>query len=724
MGIITNGFENTPAQYYPVSIHSNDSSSKIITYTDDYGFYIDSIPVETLQPITVSVVDCFGFEQSQKFNNPDFINFADFNICVKNTGCQASFKIVPDSNNYLQINFINTSQGDYSFVKWEFGNGDFSYEENPSYTFDKEGFYKITLSVFDTSYWSYCYNTTFKLIYVGKHCNLNAAFSYEPDTSADDHLTYRFYDISEGDITSWYWDFGDGNTSIDQNPVHTYQSPGTYYTTLIIEDSLFPCIDSTGKHIKTAQYFSFTGKVTDSVTQQPVNHYLVNLYSAIYNKTYQAFTNTEGIYAFDSIIFIPDDMITVSLYDCNSIRHFITFDTLRKVNIANFEICTIEEVCAANFTFFLDTINNTPNYYNFFDKSEGNIAQWHWQFGDGNSSEEKNPVHIYQEHGNYTVTLSVSNITGSYCDTISYKICTPNYYDLGGQVFLDNFPININPGDSSNKAVAYLFRKVQNSWHYMDKCEFYDLGYYWFTQKLEGEYLIRIDLKNSSEAYNDYAPSYYKNQINWHFATPLFLNETAYQESIWLTPLTPLPSGTAKISGHITNMTNDSLADSNVLVQLFNSSDNIVRYTYTDKNSVYQFNNIPDGTYTIRAEHTGYCSNEPLVNIQNGSSVYSVELSIVNCETFGIKEINKNFKELLLYPVPAFNFITIKTNNNLIKDKIEIIDITGRTILTKNLNLTTKEITINIGNIEQGIYILKLYYNKSTPAVKKLIISH
>jgi hypothetical protein len=44
----------------------------------------------------------------------------------------------------------------------------------------------------------------------------------------------NFTDQSEGSITSWSWDFGDGTTSTEQNPTHTYDSPGTYTVQLTV----------------------------------------------------------------------------------------------------------------------------------------------------------------------------------------------------------------------------------------------------------------------------------------------------------------------------------------------------------------------------------------------------------------------------------------------------------------------------------------------------------
>ena len=58
-----------------------------------------------------------------------------------------------------------------------------------------------------------------------------AAFSGTP-TSGDAPLTVTFADESTNDPTSWSWDFGDGTTSGDQNPIHTYASDGSYTVSL------------------------------------------------------------------------------------------------------------------------------------------------------------------------------------------------------------------------------------------------------------------------------------------------------------------------------------------------------------------------------------------------------------------------------------------------------------------------------------------------------------
>jgi len=50
-----------------------------------------------------------------------------------------------------------------------------------------------------------------------------------------DKRLVAFTDKSIGKITSWKWDFGDGKSSTDQDPFHTYEKAGRYIVTLYIE---------------------------------------------------------------------------------------------------------------------------------------------------------------------------------------------------------------------------------------------------------------------------------------------------------------------------------------------------------------------------------------------------------------------------------------------------------------------------------------------------------
>jgi uncharacterized repeat protein (TIGR01451 family) len=68
------------------------------------------------------------------------------------------------------------------------------------------------------------------------------------------------------------------------------------------------------------------------------------------------------------------------------------------------------------------TYGKAPLTVQFTDKSKYNPTQWKWSFGDGATSTEQNPVHIYKTPGKYTVTLVATNAGGSDSDTIKNYI--------------------------------------------------------------------------------------------------------------------------------------------------------------------------------------------------------------------------------------------------------------------------------------------------------------
>jgi lysophospholipase L1-like esterase len=87
----------------------------------------------------------------------------------------------------------------------------------------------------------------------------------------------------------------------------------------------------------------------------------------------------------------------------------------------------------ANFTTVYD--HAFRNIIHFTDTTTGNPTSWSWNFGDGDTSTERNPVHTYKTTGNYQVTLTVTGLGGS-----SYSI--QNIVALGQVVSFANIPIN------------------------------------------------------------------------------------------------------------------------------------------------------------------------------------------------------------------------------------------------------------------------------------------
>ncbi|PKL58732.1 MAG: hypothetical protein CVV33_10370, partial [Methanomicrobiales archaeon HGW-Methanomicrobiales-4] len=70
---------------------------------------------------------------------------------------------------------------------------------------------------------------------VGAPEPVQASFTVSPE-SGSSPLVVTFTDTSKGSLTGWAWTFGDGGSSSEQNPVHTFTSPGAFEVNLTVTD--------------------------------------------------------------------------------------------------------------------------------------------------------------------------------------------------------------------------------------------------------------------------------------------------------------------------------------------------------------------------------------------------------------------------------------------------------------------------------------------------------
>ncbi|RLF26641.1 MAG: hypothetical protein DRN01_04295 [Thermoplasmata archaeon] len=111
---------------------------------------------------------------------------------------------------------------------WEFGDGTNSSEQNPVHVYTKTGNYSITLTVIDKMGSTYDYST-YAII---KTLGANANGPYIASTGKP--IEFQGSVHAEVPSCSWHWDFGDGVTSEEQNPVHSYTNEGTYTVVLTV----------------------------------------------------------------------------------------------------------------------------------------------------------------------------------------------------------------------------------------------------------------------------------------------------------------------------------------------------------------------------------------------------------------------------------------------------------------------------------------------------------
>jgi PGF-pre-PGF domain-containing protein len=127
----------------------------------------------------------------------------------------------------LAVQFTDASTVTSTSWSWDFGDGTISTEQKPTHTYTSSGSYTVNLTI------THSYGTNYipKSGYVTVYSQPVAGFAADISSGLPP-LSVQFTDQSTGLPTSWSWDFGDGTTSTDQNPVHVYSLAGSYTVTL------------------------------------------------------------------------------------------------------------------------------------------------------------------------------------------------------------------------------------------------------------------------------------------------------------------------------------------------------------------------------------------------------------------------------------------------------------------------------------------------------------
>ncbi|MCP4715488.1 MAG: PKD domain-containing protein [Deltaproteobacteria bacterium] len=130
------------------------------------------------------------------------------------------------------VQFFDKTAGDVFAWEWTFGDGGVSYEQNPFYTYYEPGEYTVGLMITDTSGRT---ETVIKneCVRVGD-CSVDAEFIGNPKVGYGP-LQVTFTNQSAGPVSIHAWDFGDGGTSDQQHPTHTFLRPGIYAVSLTVK---------------------------------------------------------------------------------------------------------------------------------------------------------------------------------------------------------------------------------------------------------------------------------------------------------------------------------------------------------------------------------------------------------------------------------------------------------------------------------------------------------
>ena len=289
---------------------------------------------DTVYDLTLSITDKHGCRDTLVRNNMYRSNDVVTNFDVTNiVGC-----------NTLTIDFQDLSSVT-SDVVWDFGDGTISNQNNPQHEYNSEGFYDVTL--YSVSIEG-CKDTLKSVEYI-KFIYPEVNFTISDNKICKNDVV-SFMDSSKGISLDYNWNFGDGVSSTDKNPLHNFNSVGVFPLTLSITDT-FGC-----------------------------------------------------------------------------------------VSVHNTEVVEVQEV-VADFSSSLFTSNCPPLITSFNNNSNGNIINYNWDFGDGISSNQQSPSHLYSYSGNFNVGLIIEDDFAC-SDTLVFENLISVFGPTGNFTFSDSLICN------------------------------------------------------------------------------------------------------------------------------------------------------------------------------------------------------------------------------------------------------------------------------------------
>lgn len=357
--------------------------------------------------------------------------------------CLAMFDFVLTGD--LTVDFINLSEGAGLMSIWAFGDGEASTATNPVHTYAETGNYEVTLTIFDTLL--ACQSTTSAMLILGDSASCFADFSYNIDPNTP--LQVSFMELSSGNASSFIWDFGDNTMAFEPNPVHTFAQQGVYNVCLTVMSADSSCYDVICLPVAVggdqpgcqAMFTHFPVPENDTIYPSPLTlqFWDTSIGNPIswswdfgdgYTSSEQnpAYTfGSPGVYNVCLTIQTSGETTCISTY-CEPV--VISGDSA---------------FCVAQFVYYPDSSNNSLNRQ-FVDLSYGsnNISSWYWDFGDGASSTEQNPVHTFAQTGFYQVCLTIAgdNCQSTWCEEVFVGNEVPcfNYftYESAGNTVLFN----------------------------------------------------------------------------------------------------------------------------------------------------------------------------------------------------------------------------------------------------------------------------------------------
>ncbi len=515
---------------------------------------------------------------------------AFFNVTVNQADtldAQFTFPPYDPCTDSLTVQLDFTGSGADSLY-WDMGNGStFINDTSVTYTYTTSGTYYVTFEAYDLL----C-NQTFTLIDTVDFNPSVTTVTAAPPPNVE--LCSAPYNVNftgnNPTPPNSYWDFGDGmGTDTVANPMYTYADTGTYNVMYVV-------IDSSTCNISDTAFFNVTVNQADTLDAQFIFPPYDPCTDSLTVQLDFTGSGADSLYwdMGNGSTFINDTSVTYTY--TTSGTYYVTFEAYDF--ICNNSATIIDTVI---FTPNTTTVNAVPPppivmcsqpYEVNFTGNTPPSPDNYWDFGDGNTSNQANPTHIYQNTGVYNVIyVAIDSSTCNIADTVPFTVTL-----IQGPTFtatLDFDPPKPCEIDSFDVELKFSGQNADSIyWNMGDGTEFFNIDSVYYLYGNAGTYNVTMS------AYNDIC------NISETISNEVTFVDIADTEGIVPNVFTPNGDGwNDKLV--VTGIDIDEVYN----IEIFNRWGTKV-YEGSDPENPWDGGDSKDGVYFYKLTYTDLCSGE------------------------------------------------------------------------------------------------------------------
>ncbi|OVE78596.1 hypothetical protein BVY01_05045 [bacterium I07] len=313
------------------------------------------------------------------------------------------------------VEFDGTGSKDFDGVvnvfSWDFGDGSTGGGAKPTHVYVQPGTYRVLLTITGDQV-GQCDNTDKDEMTVTVVDAPVATFTHDSLVAVNSNV---YFDGSESaaegaELISWDWNFGDGTSGEGPTAEHTYTEPGKYFVTLTVKTG----IESVCNSNSTTDYIIVNGAPAAMAGEDrfaAVNEVIMfngadskdsDGSVVSFNWDFGDGNQADGLEVRHQFAGSGEYAVILTVKDNTSLMNNWSTDTVMvRINSAPIPVIQAPVWASAEEAVEFNALQSTD--------SDGQLIAYHWEFGDGESSDSAMTTHVYGNPGFYEVVLSVKD---------------------------------------------------------------------------------------------------------------------------------------------------------------------------------------------------------------------------------------------------------------------------------------------------------------------------